>query len=174
MTENDLNSKCKELKYPGFITNFLLLSYGCVLPNIIFLNLSRTLLNNADYTFVAIPNLHLKVFLKCMSSIRRVEMFGCVQPDIKDINRRNCRAMEVKCKCELLYNSRELLIRNLRENSWRRQISENGNNTCMKTCWRHRTCTFACTYVSDNEYKSQDSEQTNRVDLWKSPGNRIY
>jgi len=64
--------KCKELKRPGFIANFVYASCGYNSTDTYFLKFTpRTLLNNADYAFVANPNLHLKVFLKCMSSIQR-------------------------------------------------------------------------------------------------------
>lgn len=42
-------------------------------------------------------------------------MFDCISPDIKDINKRNGRAMEVKCKCELLCNYRKSVRTLVRE-----------------------------------------------------------
>lgn len=84
-------------------------SCNFILFNIIFLNLRWTLLNNADYAFVANPNLHLKVFLKCMSSIQSPQRCSTLytSPDIKDINKRNDRVMKVSAStsyCVIIAN----------------------------------------------------------------------
>lgn len=96
-------------------------------------------------------------------------MFGCIPPDIKDINKRNDRAMEVKYKCDLLCNHRESArTRQFANYAKSLDVGEFRETERIQdrweTCWRHRTYTFACIGVF--RYKSSGITRGRRIDLW--------
>lgn len=121
------------------------------------------------------PESIFKMYVKYTKSI---EMLGCApQPDIKDINRRNGRALDVKCKCESLCNRREstrlllivapALIRAKRLDVGR--FRETPRNRDRETYWRHRTRTRARANVSLDFTGISRSDGVNLQEYRKNP-----